>query len=118
LLEENLPADKKYVEKVDVSGNKDIMSDDELAEFLSDRIAKAAVDAWNNRKEGGFSNAFGRAAVGMCRRATYSDGSAQMWGDTNQAVFEAVEGGNDIGNVSAYFGRRNYNYISYFKIFL
>lgn len=97
LLEENLPADKKYVEKVDVSGNKDIMSDDELAEFLSDGIAKAVVDAWNNRKEGGFSNAFGRAAVGMCRRATYSDGSAQMWGDTNQAVFEALEGGNDNG---------------------
>lgn len=97
LLEENLPADKKYVEKVDVSGNKDIMSNDELSEFLSDRIAKAAVDAWNNRREGGFSNAFGRAAVGMCRRASYSDGSAQMWGDTNQAVFEAVEGGNDNG---------------------
>lgn len=97
LLEENLPADKKYVEKVDVSSNKDIMSDDELSEFLSDRIAKAAVDAWKNRKEGGFSNAFGRAAVGMCRRASYSDGSAQMWGDTNQAVFEAVEGGNDNG---------------------
>lgn len=97
LLEENLPANKKYVEKVDVSDNKEIMSDDELSEFLSDRIAKAAVDAWNNRKEGGFSNAFGRAAVGMCRRASYSDGSAQMWGDTNQAVFEAVEGGNDNG---------------------
>lgn len=97
LLEENLPANKKYVEKVDVSSNKDIMSDDELSEFLSDRIAKASVDAWNNRREGGFSNAFGRAAVGMCRRASYSDGSAQMWGDTNQAVFEAVEGGNDNG---------------------
>ncbi len=97
LLEENLPADKKYIEKVDISENKDIMSDDELLEFLSDRIAKAAVDAWNSRKEGGFSNAFGRAAVGMCRRATYSDGSAQMWGDTNRAVFEALEGGNDNG---------------------
>ena len=97
LLEENLPADKKYVEKVDVSENKDIMSNDELAEFLSDGIASAVVDAWNNRKTGGFSNTFGRAAVGMCRRATYSDGSAQMWGDTNQAVFEAVEGGSDNG---------------------
>lgn len=97
LLEENLPEDKKYVEKVTISGNDNIMSNDELAEFLSDRIAKAAVDVWNNRKEGGFSNSFGRAAVGMCRRASYSDGSAQMWGDTNQAVFEAVEGGNDNG---------------------
>ena len=33
----------------------------------------------------------------MCRRAAYSDGSAQMWGDTNTAVFEALEGGNDSG---------------------
>lgn len=78
MLEENLPADKKHGEKEDVSGNKDIVPDDELAELLSDGIAKAAVDAWNNRKECGFSNAFGRAAVGMCRRATYSNGSAQM----------------------------------------
>ena len=40
---------------------------------------------------------FGRAVVGMCRRATYSDGSAQMWGDTNTAMFTQLEGGNDSG---------------------
>jgi hypothetical protein len=33
----------------------------------------------------------------MCRRAAYSDGSAQMWGDTNTAVFTELEGGNDSG---------------------
>ena len=33
----------------------------------------------------------------MCRRAVYSDGSAQMWGDTNKAVFTELEGGNDSG---------------------
>jgi len=33
----------------------------------------------------------------MCRRAAYSDGSAQMWGDTNTAVFTQLEGGNDSG---------------------
>ncbi|MBO5101772.1 MAG: hypothetical protein J6C39_04495, partial [Clostridia bacterium] len=42
-------------------------------------------------------NDFGRAAVGMCRRATYTDGSAEMWGDTNRADFVAMEGGNDSG---------------------
>ncbi len=97
LLEKYLPAGKKYVEFAKIKGNKDILSDEEVSEFLIERISKAVVDAWNNRKPAGFSNAFGRAAVGMCRRATYSDGSAQMWGDTNRAVFEAVEGGSDTG---------------------
>jgi len=33
----------------------------------------------------------------MCRRAAYNDGSAQMWGDTNTAMFTELEGGNDSG---------------------
>ena len=97
MLERYLPEGKRYVESADIEGNKELVSREELAEYMGGRIAKAIVDAWNNRKNGGFSNAFGRAAVGMCRRASYSDGSAQMWGDTNRAVFEAVEGGSDTG---------------------
>ena len=97
LIESELPADKKYVESADVIGNKDIMDDDTLLEEISSKIVKAALDAWNGRAEGYYANAFGRAVVGMCRRVTYSDGSAQMWGDTNTAVFEALEGGNDSG---------------------
>ncbi len=97
LIESELPADKKYVESADVSGNNDIMDDDTLLEEISGKIVKAVLDAWNNRAEGYYANAFGRAAVGMCRRVSYSDGSAQMWGDTNTAVFDALEGGNDSG---------------------
>ncbi|MBQ6470059.1 MAG: hypothetical protein IJJ50_08435 [Lachnospiraceae bacterium] len=96
-LEAYLPKDKKYVEKENISDNPDIFPIAETLDFLADRIAKAALTAWKERTEGSFSNAFGRAAVGMCRRVTYNDGSAQMWGDTNTAVFEAVEGGNDSG---------------------
>lgn len=97
LLEAELPAGKKYVEKVNISQNDAIMSNDALLAELSQKIAKAILDAWNRRQTGSFSNAFGRAAVGMCRRAAYSDGSAQMWGDTNHAVFRELEGGNDSG---------------------
>ena len=97
MLEKYLPAGKKYVESAKIGGNKGILSDEQVSGFLIERISKAVVDAWNNRQPSGFSNAFGRAAVGMCRRAVYSDGSAQMWGDTNRAVFEAVEGGSDTG---------------------
>ena len=73
-----------------------------------DRISAAVLKAWENREESSFSNAFGRAAVGMCRRATYSDGSAQMWGETNQATFVSLEGGSDTGIELLYvFGKKS-----------
>ena len=97
LLESELPAGKKYVESANVTANPEIAQDDELLEFLSGQIAKAALEAWAKRAPGGFSNAFGRAVVGMCRRVCYNDGSAQMWGNAETAKFTAVEGGNDSG---------------------
>ena len=92
-----LPVGKKYVESANISENKDIMSGDDLLEEIASKITKAIATAWETRKEGSFSNAFGRAVVGMCRRASYNDGSAQMWGDTNTAMFTELEGGNDSG---------------------
>ncbi|MGI6316832.1 MAG: hypothetical protein ACOX17_09250 [Christensenellales bacterium] len=68
-----------------------------VLEFLSGRIAEAVSSAWNNRKEGLYANGFGRAAVGMCRRVCYADGTAKMWGDTDAAFFTELEGGNDSG---------------------
>jgi len=97
LLKKHLPADKKYIEKQNVSDNPDIISSAEMLDLLVERITEVVLKAWESRKNGSFSNAFGRAPVGMCRRASYSDGSAQMWGETNQAVFTAVEGGSDTG---------------------
>ena len=97
LIEAELPPGKKYVESANVTANPEIATDEELLEFLSERIARAILEAWKNRAPGGFSNAFGRAVVGMCRRACYSDGTAQMWGDTDTAVFTQLEGGNDSG---------------------
>ena len=97
LLESELPAGKKYVESANVTANPEIAQDDELLEFLSGQIAKAALEAWAKRAPGGFSNAFGRAVVGMCRRVCYNDGSAQMWGNAETAKFTEIEGGNDSG---------------------
>ncbi len=97
MLEAELMPGQKYVESANISDNKDIMQVEDLHEILTNAIAKAILDAWNNRSDGHFSNAFGRAAVGMCRRASYSDGTAQMWGDANRAVFTELEGGNDSG---------------------
>ena len=97
MLETFLAPGQKYVEKVNISSNPEIATDKEVRDLLVERIAQAVVEAWNNRKPGSFANGFDRAVVGMCRRAAYSDNTAQMWGDTNTAVFDALEGGNDSG---------------------
>ncbi len=97
LLEPMLRPGQKYVEKANVSQNPDICTGEEILELLVERITKVVLDAWTNRAEGSFVNAFGRAVVGLCRRACYNDGSAQMWGDTDSAVFTALEAGSDSG---------------------
>ncbi len=96
-LEQYLQPGQKYVEKVNVSNNPEIATSDECYQIILDGVTEAILTAWKNRKPGSFSNAFNRAAVGMCRRAGYSDDTAQMWGDTNTAVFTELEGGNDSG---------------------
>ncbi len=95
ILGEFLPEGKGYTTLV--TPNDDVMTPLEAGEFVTDKVALAAKRAWENREEALFTNEFGRAAVGMCRRVCYDDGSAQMWGDTNTANFVALEGGNDSG---------------------
>lgn len=95
ILNEFLPADKQYTKLV--TADDSVITPYEALEFVADKIAIAAKRAWDNRAEAYYTNEFGRAAVGMCRRVSYDDGSAQMWGDTNTANFVALEGGNDSG---------------------
>ncbi len=95
ILNEFLPKDKQYTAKV--TPDENVLTPEEGTELITDKIALAAYNAWKNRKPALVANEFGRAAVGMCRRVSYDDGSAQMWGDTNTANFVALEGGNDSG---------------------
>lgn len=94
-LNELVPEENQYEELVKT--NDEVITPEEATEFVTDRIALAAKTAWDKREEAYYSNEFGRAAVGMCRRVQYDDGSSQMWGDTNTANFVALEGGNDSG---------------------
>ena len=89
-----LPKDMEYQPLV---SREKCLSPEDALEFLTEKIAEAIVLAWNNRKPAYYQNAFGRAVVGMNRRACYDDGSAKMWGDTNMANFDALEAGNDSG---------------------
>ncbi len=93
-LKSIVPADMEYVPHV--SGN-DYLDPDEACDLIANAIVTAVVKAWENRKEGLYQNAFGRAVIGMNRRVCFDDGSTQMWGDTNSANFEMLESGNDSG---------------------
>ena len=94
MIQKYMPADCKYIPEVT---SDDCMSPDAAFDRLADAVAKTVVQAWNNRKEGGYATGFGRAAVGMNRRVCYADGTAKMWGDADTATFTELEGGNDNG---------------------
>ncbi|NLZ70398.1 MAG: hypothetical protein GX907_03595 [Clostridiaceae bacterium] len=74
-----------------------IMDDDESLAWIAERVARAIAEAWQNCKPMTLVSGFGRAPIGMCRRVVYNDGSAKMWGFSNTATFEELEGGNDSG---------------------
>ena len=88
--------DVKYEKLVSYEGD-DLLQGQEAFDFVADRIAKAACEARANLKDAYYAQGFGRAAVGMCRRVCYDDGSAKMWGDVDMANFTELEGGNDSG---------------------
>lgn len=95
-LNDFIPEGIKYVPLVH-DDSSDIMRGEEAKLFLMERIKKAILEAWSNREEGAYACSFGRAAIGMCRRVCYDDGSAKMWGDSNHANFTELESGNDSG---------------------
>lgn len=105
MLEEFLPKDKLY--SSNVTSDNSIMTPEEGTELVTDKIALAAKKAWESREESYYTNEFGRAAVGMCRRVCYDDGSAKMWGDTNTSNFVSLEGGNDSGIELIYTFNKN-----------
>lgn len=81
----------------DVSNDPGVMKASEYADFFVERVAQAAVEAWNNRKRGGMSWALSHAVVGMNRRAHYFDGTSVMYGKVNQENFSHIEGYEDHG---------------------
>ncbi len=97
VLERYMPEGVEYQRLVDADAEDALFEGEEAHAYFAERIAEAAVKAWQNKKNGKFASGFGRAAVGLCRRVCYDDGSAKMWGDTNMANFTELEAGNDSG---------------------
>ena len=94
VIRDYMPADCKYIPQ---TTSTDCIQPDEALGILVERISRSVLEAYDNLEEGGFAQGFGRVAVGMNRRATYSDGSAKMWGDVDRATFVSLEGGSDSG---------------------
>ncbi len=74
-----------------------VMQPTAYAEFLANRVADIAVQAWQSRKAGSVGWGLGHAIVAQNRRSTYADGTAQMYGGTNRADFRGIEGYEDHG---------------------
>lgn len=101
ILKKYTPDNVKYEDPL--PAGEEVLSDEDALVYLSKKIAQVIAAAWNDRKPAQFANEFGRAAVGMCRRAKYDDQSAAMWGDTYTTNFVALEGGSDTGLELLYF---------------
>ncbi|MDD4181881.1 MAG: neutral/alkaline non-lysosomal ceramidase N-terminal domain-containing protein [Victivallaceae bacterium] len=77
--------------------NPEAISAEEYRELVTRRILEAVKQAMNSRQISGISNAVSFASVGHCRRAVYSNKTAEMYGVTNRDDFLGMEGGEDSG---------------------
>ncbi len=75
--------------------------------FLEQRIGAAVVKAWQARQPGGLSFALSHAAIARNRRAVYADGTARLYGDTNDPNFSHIEGTSDDSVDVLFFWRDN-----------
>lgn len=73
----------------------DVMTPRECHDFLAQRIASVAKDAWNNLAPASCARAFEHAVVGHNRRPQYTDGSTQMYGKAARPDFTWIEGYED-----------------------
>ncbi|MBN2329571.1 MAG: hypothetical protein JXR73_20690 [Candidatus Omnitrophica bacterium] len=79
----------------DVSQDDGVMQASEYADFFLERLQRAVIQAWQNRRPGGMSWGLGQAVIGRNRRAHYFDGSSVMYGKTNKEDFSNIEGYED-----------------------
>jgi len=68
-----------------------------FAKLVMEKVGKAVVEAWKNRKPAGISRGLGYAVVGHNRRIQYANGTAEMYGSTRREDFIGLEGPSDPG---------------------
>lgn len=68
----------------------DVMTPVECEAWIVERVTEALTEAWEQRQPRRLARAFGHAVVGHSRYATYADGHAKMYGNTNQPDFVRI----------------------------
>ena len=71
------------------------MPPEEYVAFFFERVAAAAVKAWEGRARGSAAWGLGHAVTSQNRRSAYADGSSVMYGTTDKPEFLGLEGGED-----------------------
>ncbi len=71
------------------------MPPEEYVAFFFERVAAAALKAWEGRKPGAVAWGMGHAVTSQNRRSMYADGSAAMYGPTDKPEFRGLEGCED-----------------------
>ena len=81
--------------------NRDTMTVDETIAYLANKISDGIVGAWKNLEPGTMSYGLDRNSIGFSRRTIYANGTAKMYGNTNQADFVNLEGmdDDDVGTI-------------------
>ncbi len=78
--------------KVPESG---VMTPDEYAGFLAERVSQAVDHAWQSRGPGGMTWGLGQAVTGSSRMVKYRNGTSHMYGKTNRKDFAGFGGNED-----------------------
>lgn len=84
-------------DRYDVKDYGDAMQPKDYVSFMYERMAAAVAKAWEGRAKGAVAWGLGHAVVGRNRRAVYSDGTAKMYGKTDDPKFRNIEGFEDHG---------------------
>ncbi len=72
-------------------------AEERYRDLVLNQTVAAAAAAWKARRPGGISAALSHAALGFCRRPSYADGTAMMYGRTDRPDFIGLEGSEDHG---------------------
>ena len=89
--------DKYLGKENEPEARDDVMTPSEALDFISHGVAEAIKKSYDDLTDAYIANGFGRAVVGHCRRVVYDGGSAKMYGDSECASFEGLEGSSDSG---------------------
>lgn len=83
--------------------NPETMTVEETITFLADKISDGIIAARRNLAPGKMSYGLDRNSIGFGRRVVYANGSARMYGNTNQPDFVNLEGMDDDDVGTIYF---------------